>query len=51
MALRITGSQIVQVGRDRRRSASPSTAWAAARVLPSQGQCFAFLLIEFHEGP
>lgn len=46
MALRIIGSHIIQVGRDLMRS-----AWAAARVLLSQGQCFAFLLIEFHEGP
>jgi len=51
MALRIIGSLIIQVGRDLRRSASPSPAGAAARVPPSQGQCFAFLLTEFHEGP
>lgn len=47
MAPRIIESQVIQVGRDLRWSVSP--AWVVARVLISQEECFAFLLIECEE--
>lgn len=49
MALRIIDSQVIQVGRVLRWSASPT--WVAARVLLSQEECFAFLLTECKEDP
>lgn len=49
MVLRIIKSQVIQVGRVLRSSASP--ACVAAMVLLSQEKCFAFLLIECEEDP